>query len=112
MATYVLGAIGSYFGGPIGGMIGSAIGAMIDYKPPPDVEGPRLTDLKVTSSAYGSVIPILYGTARLNGNVIWSTDIIETKNEEEFGGKGGGGQKVTSYTYAISMAIGLCEFLS
>lgn len=109
MATYVLGAIGNYFLPGIGGIIGAAIGSMIDYKSPPDQTGPRLTDLKVTSSAYGQPIPILYGTSRISGNVIWSTDIIETKHTEEVGGKGGGGQKVNTFTYSISMAIGLCE---
>ena len=58
----------------------------------------------------GRPIPIVYGTAALAGNVIWSGGLIETKHTDEQGGKFGvGGTKVTSYTYSIDVAIGICE---
>jgi len=114
MASLVLGlagaAVGSMFGMPgLGFSIGSAIGGQLFGSGGPDVEGARLSDLKVQVSTYGNMLPILYGTTRVTGNVIWSTDLIETKHSEEAGGKGGGGQTVNSYTYALNFAVALCE---
>lgn len=56
-------------------------------------EGPRLSDLNVSSSAYGQMINIAYGTFRMSGNVIWSPGLIEVANvtTQSGGGKGGGG---------------------
>jgi hypothetical protein len=99
-----------------GWMAGSLIGSMLfrETVQLPGAQGPRLTDLKVQGSAYGGMIPIVYGTARLAGNMIWSSDIVEvaTSEEVETGGKGGGGgssQTITTYTYHIDCAIGVCE---
>ena len=89
-------------GGSIGFLAGSLIGNLLD---PPKVEGPRLTDLKLQVSEYGRPIPIVYGTMRIAGNVIWQTDLKEHK--EKHGGKGG--PEVTNYTYSASFAIMLCE---
>lgn len=77
----------------------------------PPQEGPRLQDLKIQNSGYGVPIPFLYGAARLAGNVIWSTDLIETRREEEVGGGKGGGdeQTVITYTYSIFAAIAICR---
>lgn len=74
-------------------------------------EGPKLDDLSVQTSTYGSAIPLLYGTMRTAGNVIWSTNLKETRHEQhQRGGKGGGGGGSTqiSYTYSVSFAVGLC----
>jgi hypothetical protein len=43
----------------------------------PRITGPRLENLSVQDSRYGAGIPIIYGSARLAGNVIWSIDLIE-----------------------------------
>lgn len=72
------------------------------------VRGPRLSDLRVTSSAYGAPIPIVYGTVRIGGNIIWSGGIRERKRTETQGGKGGGVRTV-SYDYFASFAVGFCE---
>jgi hypothetical protein len=83
---------------------------------PPDInqQGPRLGDLKVQASTYGNAIPIVYGSMRLAGNMIWSTPILETAHvtSQESGGKGFGGSQTvnsTTYTYSQSFAIALCE---
>ena len=83
---------------------------------PPDInqQGPRLGDLKVQVSTYGNSIPYLYGRMRMAGNVIWSTDRIETATtvSQSSGGKGFGPSQTvnqTTYTYAQSCAIALCE---
>jgi hypothetical protein len=93
----------------------SAVTAALTPDPPDiNLQGPRLGDLKVQSSTYGNAIPIVYGSMRLAGNMIWSTPIIETAHvtSQESGGKGFGGSQTvnnTSYTYSQSFAIALCE---
>lgn len=79
------------------------------------LQGPRLGDLKVQSSAYGNPVPIVYGAARIAGNMIWAADIVETAHTtttSSGGGKGGGGGgsvTQTNYTYSQSFAISICE---
>jgi hypothetical protein len=114
MASLVLGTVGRIFGGPIGGLIGAAAGSLIDnalFTPTIRTEGPRLSDLSVQTSTYGSAVPRLYGPEnRIAGNVIWSSGLRETKTTERSGGKGTGGAKTstTSYTYAVDVALALC----
>src|SRR3546814_5954786 len=90
MATLVLTAVGTAIGGPIGGALGGLLGQAIDrdvlFKPK-GRQGPRLTELAVQTSSYGSPIPRLYGTMRVAGSVIWSTDFVETRSEERRVGK-------------------------
>ena len=95
MATLVLSVVGNFFGGPIGGAIGRFAGAAIDNaifggSSGRTVEGPRLKDLAVQSSAYGASIPIVYGGTRIAGNVIWSSGLVESREENtaSSGGKG------------------------
>ncbi len=126
MATLVLTAagvaVGAMVGGPIGVALavasayaGSQIGSNVDrslFGGNRRVEGPRLGDLTVQSSAYGQTVPLLYGTVRAAGNVIWSTGLIETRREESqkvSGGKGGGSTRVTNvtYLYSVSLAVAL-----
>lgn len=76
---------------------------------PEDTQGPRLSDLQVQSSTYGAPIPRVWGAMRLAGTVIWSSGLIESKHEEEIGGKGGPSATHTSYTYRASFAVLLCE---
>jgi hypothetical protein len=131
MATLLLGAAGTAIGGSIGGsilgvsaatiggIIGSTVGGVVDswiisqLTPAQRVEGARLEGLQVTSAAEGGVIPRLYGRMRIGGNIIWATDFNETIVTERtrVGGKGGGGQRVTttSYLYDASFAVALCE---
>lgn len=114
MASLVVAAAGAGIGAAIPGVgasigwtIGSFIGSQL-FAEGQDIQGPRLSDLKVQSSAYGKDIPIVYGTMRIAGNVIWSTPIRETAHEEEQG-KGGSSSSVTTYTYDATFAVGLCE---
>jgi hypothetical protein len=94
--------IGSYFGYPqLGAMVGSMVGGMIAA---PDLKGPRLSDSKVQISSYGSTLQRTYGVVRVAGNVIWSTDLVESATET---GKGGGSQ--TTYSYTVSCAVAIAE---
>ncbi|MFM9889788.1 MAG: glycoside hydrolase TIM-barrel-like domain-containing protein [Rickettsiales bacterium] len=114
-------AVGTYFGGPLGGEVGArlggAVGGAIDGSKKTRYEGARLEQLAVQTSTYGRVIPMVFGTVRIAGNVIWSRPIKEvaTTTKASSGGKGGGGgQKsatttTTQYSYYITLAIAICE---
>lgn len=105
MATLILSAVGSIFGGPIGGSIGALVGRQIDgliFKPKAQ-EGPRLTELKITTSSYGMPIARHYGRMRVPGQIIWSTDLVEHKDKQ--GSKNG--PTVVSYSYSASFAVAL-----
>lgn len=106
MATLVLTTIGGAIGGPIGAMLGGLIGQSVDREllfKPKGREGPRLTELKVQTSSYGTPIPRLFGTLRVAGSVIWATDLVEHRHRE--GGKGR--PTTTSYSYTASFAVAL-----
>lgn len=115
-------AVGFAFGNPalgfaVGTMLGGITSSLLF---PAEGEnsssvGPRLSDLSVQTSTYGNAIPVLYGTNRVAGNVIWSTGLIEhvnTVTEEAPGGKGGSDPPTssrTTYTYSASFAVSLCN---
>ncbi|MEG3176614.1 phage tail protein [Sphingomonas sp. RB3P16] len=107
MATLVLTAVGRYLGGPIGGAIGAVVGNAIDRDVlfrPADREGPRLSALQVQTSSYATPLQQVFGTMRIGGCVIWSTDLIESRTRSS-GGKGQ--PNTTSYSYAASFAVAL-----
>lgn len=127
MASIILGAVGSAvgsatglpFGARIGSIAGKLAGGIIDSKlrsgKLPAIHGSRLADLAVQSSAYGKMIPIVYGMVRIGGNIIWSQSIKETivtTTSSSGGGKGGGGkisQSTSTYSYSVTMAVAVCE---
>ncbi len=82
---------------------------------PPKIVGSRLSDVAVQSSAYGDMMPVIYGNARIAGNIIWSRPIKETASTSSAGssgGKGGAGtasRRQTTFSYSVTLAIGLCE---
>lgn len=103
----VLTAVGTALGGPIGGAIGGLIGNAFDHAVlfrPRGRQGPRMADLQVQTSSYGTQVPHLFGTIRVAGTVIWATDLIESVTKTS-GGKGRG--SVTSYAYSASFAVAL-----
>lgn len=122
MASLALGAVGSAIGGTffaagafgmsgaaIGWSVGSFLGGQLFGAKTPDQQGSRLGDLRVQSSAYGAPIPIVYGTVRVAGNIIWALPIRETSHKEDVGGKGGGGGSVTTFTYSATLALAIAE---
>lgn len=99
------------------GLVGGALDNAI-FGGPPKIHGPRLSELSVQTSTYGKTIPIMYGTARIAGNVIWARDIKEVATTSSVGGgKGGiiggggigGGQQQVTYAYYATLAIAICE---
>ncbi|HEV7659594.1 MAG TPA: phage tail protein [Allosphingosinicella sp.] len=105
MATLILTAVGTLVGGPIGGAIGASLGQQVDQRlfAPKGRQGPRLGELAVQTSSYGAQIPRIFGTMRVAGTVIWSTDLAEHRSTS--GGKGR--PKLTSYSYSASFAVAL-----
>ena len=103
MATLVLTAVGTLVGGPVGGAIGALVGQRIDAElfRPKRREGPRLTDLKLQTSSYDSQIGHVFGTMRVAGCVIWSTDLIERRSTSHAKGQ----PSTTTYSYAASFAV-------
>lgn len=103
MATLVLSTVGSALGGPVGGAIGALIGQSFDRQLlAPVSRGPRLGDLAVQTSSYGTPIPRIYGSMRVAGSVVWATDLVES--EQTTGAKG---QPDVTYSYSVSLAVAL-----
>ena len=113
MATLVLTTVGRVIGGPIGGALGALAGQAIDGRLFRGAarEGPRLTELAVQTSSYGTPIPKLFGTMRVAGTVIWSTDLIETRSSSR-GGKGQPGTHTYSYSASFAVALSARPILS
>jgi hypothetical protein len=106
MATLVLTVAGTTIGGPVGGAIGAIIGQQIDGRlfAPKARQGPRLGELAVQTSSYGSQIPKLFGTMRVAGTVIWATDLKEERSKS---GGGKGQPKTVNYSYSANFAVAL-----
>jgi hypothetical protein len=106
MATLILTAVGTAVGGPIGGAIGAVIGQQADQRlfAPKVRHGPRLGELAVQTSSYGTAIPRIFGAMRVAGTVIWSTDLIE---HSAASGGGKGRPKTVNYSYSASFAVAL-----
>jgi hypothetical protein len=114
MASLVLSTVGNMILPGLGGVIGGYVGGIIDRKlfgpKAPKTYGPRLGDLTVQTSTEGASLPIVYGTMRIAGNVIWSTGLTEaSKKQDAGGGSGGGGGSYTTYSYSTDCAVALCE---
>ncbi|MFY8099725.1 MAG: baseplate megatron protein TIM-barrel domain-containing protein, partial [Allorhizobium sp.] len=119
MATILLQAAGAALGsvfGPVGAAIGQAAGAlaggMIDrslLSGTREVNGARLSSARLSGASEGTVIPRLYGTARLGGTLIWATRFEEETVTERTGGKSSRGTRTTTYRYYANLALGLCE---
>lgn len=124
MATLALSVAGAVVGGFVGGpagaqwgwMAGQLLGGVL-FPPdgPPDqvMYGPRMSDTKVQTSAYGQYIPRIWGQMRLSGNIIWASPVEEvaTSTTTTQGGKGGGevSSTTTNFAYYRAIAVGLCE---
>ncbi|MBC2778305.1 phage tail protein [Parasphingopyxis marina] len=106
MATLVLNVVGTKLFGPIGGAIGAIIGQTIDAEifKPKGRQGPRLNDLRLQTSSYGTPLPKIFGTMRVAGTVVWATDLQEDRNKE---GGGKGRPSTTTYSYSASFAVAL-----
>jgi len=106
----VAGGVYGYFTGDYsqvltGWTIGYGIGGLVESKP--GFEGPKLSDLRFTSSSYGQPIPWIRGAARVSGQIVWASDKMEVATTTEQGK--GGGQESTAYTYEMNVLVMLCD---
>lgn len=103
MATLILSTVGTALGGPVGAAIGALIGQSIDQELlGPSTRGPRVGDLSVQTSTYGTQIPRIYGRMRVAGSIVWATDLTEGSATS-----GVKGQPDTVYSYLVSFAVAL-----
>lgn len=127
MASVILSGVASAAVGPLGiGSLGATLlsgvastagsqldGALFGRAKGRSREGARLAELSVQTSTYGKMIPVVYGSARIAGNVIWSRPIKEvaTTTTSTQGGKGGAGvsSSSTDFSYFATLAIAICE---
>lgn len=115
-------------GAAIGAQVGSLAGSFVDQAlfgtsgEPRVLEGPRLSEIHLTTSTEGAPVPKVYGRVRVGGQVIWATDFEEEAvstsqaGAGSSGGKGGfgGGSRGSSatsveYRYYANFAIALAE---
>ncbi len=112
MASLILSSIGSALFGPIGGAAGALAGnsidqALISSLTPARIQPSRLLSLRVQGGGEGAPIPLVFGRARVTGQIIWAAQFKEHDKKRTIGGKGG--QRVVERYYTISFALGLCE---
>lgn len=106
---YIGAVVGYWFGGPTGAQwgfaIGGGLGALTADRP--NIQGPRLEDLKIVGTDYGQAIPWVAGSPRLAPQYIWASPLREISNSKKQGK--GGGAKVTSFTYECDVVLLLTE---
>lgn len=102
-APILFGMTGSSLGWAAGSLLGGAL-----FGPTQKSQGPRLGDLSVGGSSYGTPIPYVQGHPRISGQIVWASakrEIASTQSQ----GKGGGGSEYTSYTYEVDLLILLAD---
>jgi hypothetical protein len=122
-----LAIVGSYFGGiyfgpmgqafltGLGFMAGSVIGSMIFPAAGGSPDMPQMGNYPVQVAQKGNPTPIVFGTVRVAGNIVWMGDIrvrtIKHKIGESGGGLFGGGDDIyfTETRYHRSFLIAVCE---
>jgi hypothetical protein len=104
-------AVGGFFGGTVGAQVGWALGSMVGgtFEPNQKSAGPRLNDLSVSGSSYGTAIPYVVGSPRVAGQIVWASAKREIATTQTQGKGGGGGQEYTSYTYEVDLLILLTD---
>lgn len=111
MAQLVVAAAGAVIGGMVGGPMGAKIGWMAGSMIGGAVfgekaEGPKIQDGTYTSSAYGTAIPLNYGTDRHSAHILWWSGL--NVRTEEVGGKfDKGGAEVEKAR--MSLLLSVCE---
>jgi hypothetical protein len=91
MASLILGGLGSSLGNSILGSFGASIGYIVGSMAAMNLDmtifggrKPKNTtsyhDLHIQTSTYGKIIPTIFGTTKLSGNVIWK-GLVRTENK-------------------------------
>ena len=73
----------------------------------------KLSEISIQTSTYNKIIPVVYGTNKLAGNVIWLSEVKEVSNDNTITINIGKGQKIKQtnidYFYFLSFAIAICK---
>ena len=74
----------------------------------------RILSLQVQQSSQGLTLPVVYGRARVAGNLVWYGDFTTyghktTTRQSGKGGRGGVKQEDVKYTYEAAVMMALCE---
>ena len=96
----------SLSGEVLGRTIGSLAGRALDASMLTPIAGPRVKSLQIMESREGATLPLVFGRARVGGQVIWASRFKEYRRKES---AGKGGPKYVEYTYSVSLAIALCD---
>jgi len=112
---HVLGAAGGTLVGGIGGMV---LGSLLFPQESPSESLPKVGSYQTQTTLSGSAIPIVKGTCRVAGNIIYLGDshsytIVHKSGggggKGIFGGGGGSSVTTTETRYRRSFLIGICE---
>lgn len=97
------------FAGVTGTQIGWLAGSLLfaAFTPGQKTQGPLLSDLSVTGTAYGTIIPFIQGHPRVGGFLAWASAKRPIAHTQRSGK--GGGSKHTSYTYEVDLLYELCD---
>jgi hypothetical protein len=79
---------------------------------PVNTVAPVAAGVRVQTSAYGRVVPVVLGRNRIASNLVWANNFraIPITSNQSGGGKGGGGRNTsTTWEYQIALLIGLCH---
>ncbi|MBC2668760.1 phage tail protein [Novosphingobium piscinae] len=68
----------------------------------------RQTSIQIQTSAYGICVPVVYGTNRIGGNLVWFGNFTPISATQKTGGKGGS-STTTTYTYRAAAILALAE---
>ena len=88
LGGYIGASVGAAaLGASIGGAIGMAVGNAL-FNKPPDTQGPRLSSLDTAVTGEGASIPLMWGSIRVPGHIIWAPKLTERSRKTDVGGKG------------------------
>lgn len=72
-------------------------------------QGPTLDGFSITTSSYDRVIERVYGTHKVSGNVIWTSDLTATERYDvTYDSSTNLYTRILSTSYRLSFALGLC----
>lgn len=109
------GWVGGSVGAIIGGVGGAYLGSLMFPQESPSTSLPKIDSYQTQTTLSGSAIPIVRGTCRVAGNVIYLGDPhpYQVVSKTSSGGKGFGGGSddvvSTQTRYRRSFLIGICE---
>ncbi|KJV68657.1 glycoside hydrolase/phage tail family protein [Candidatus Neoehrlichia procyonis] len=108
------GTIGSFIGEAIGNIIGANIDAeAFQFTKESYTQSATLKNLNIQTSVYGKIIPIIYGTMRIAGNIIWAQPIKEVSHDDIYITNNPtsttSSHHLINYSYYATLAIAICS---